>query len=375
MIVDNPLPAEIKVNEMLLITEGSEFQSHPATLALPAQSGNFPFMLLGTPSKPGVLVIVGYKVEILSITSIVRLHEPITVEVTPPLPILRLASTLPRVASGNGFEEDSVSLFTSANLYHGHCCNGKLILQNAGHVDITKLDIEVKHPKEKKISLDHDVVQSSLPLLAGDTLSVDVVIMPAESWKYVVDKELVEVSLTIKYSCDDGTATIDYNREISWVTYVKVMPSVHFSNFRFSEVERQPTCLLLTCDAMNATTLSMTITCEVQLPQQYESHLATTSSTSSLTLGSKKCEQLEIMFPRLLLPPPTEWRRKLEDVYQDLICDSLHLQWRLTDTSYNGVAYIHDINITPQVSDIRIFSNYSALWYVIYVTTFHPWKL
>jgi len=42
-----------------LITEGTEFEAHPATLALPSESGSFPFMLLGTPTKPGKLQIKG----------------------------------------------------------------------------------------------------------------------------------------------------------------------------------------------------------------------------------------------------------------------------------------------------------------------------
>ena len=41
------------------MTEGIHFEAFPATLALPAESGSFPFMLLGTPQTAGTLVIKG----------------------------------------------------------------------------------------------------------------------------------------------------------------------------------------------------------------------------------------------------------------------------------------------------------------------------
>ena len=63
----------------------------------------------------------GYKVEILCITNTVFLPTPITVEVIPALPILKLTSTLPRAPNAVGFDHDNIqTLFTSANLYHGH---------------------------------------------------------------------------------------------------------------------------------------------------------------------------------------------------------------------------------------------------------------
>ena len=90
---------------------------------------------------------------------------------------------------------------------------------------------------EKNVVFNDVVVQSSLPLPPGETISIDVVIMPEESWMFCTNKDKLEVSVTINYSCEEDTSDV-YNREASWVTYVKVMPSLEFSNVTFSELER-----------------------------------------------------------------------------------------------------------------------------------------
>lgn len=68
-------------------------------------------------------VYKGYKVEVLGIANTVLLPTPITIEVTPMLPVLKLSSTLPRApnaSSQNPEDKHYQTLFTSANLYRGH---------------------------------------------------------------------------------------------------------------------------------------------------------------------------------------------------------------------------------------------------------------
>ena len=57
----------------MLLTDGVDFKAVPATLALPAQSGSYPFMLLGTPEQPGQLNIKG----IICFGSFFRHHNPL----------------------------------------------------------------------------------------------------------------------------------------------------------------------------------------------------------------------------------------------------------------------------------------------------------
>ena len=42
-----------------LMTEGTEFESYPTSLTLPAESGPFPVKIMGLPKKPGQLTVIG----------------------------------------------------------------------------------------------------------------------------------------------------------------------------------------------------------------------------------------------------------------------------------------------------------------------------
>ena len=68
-------------------------------------------------------IFAGYKVEVLGISNTVYLPKPISVEVTPIMPILKLSSTLPRAPNASSLNTEDKhyqTLFTSANLYRGH---------------------------------------------------------------------------------------------------------------------------------------------------------------------------------------------------------------------------------------------------------------
>lgn len=356
MVVDNPLPAEIKVNNMTLLTEGMQFEAFPATLALPAQSGAFPFMLLGTPNQPGSLKLKGYKVEVLGIVNTVLLPEPINVEVTPLLPILKLSSTLPRAPSASSLnpeDENYQTLFTSANLYRGHSCSGKVILENAGKVPITKLDIKLKKLREHNIVFDADYVKTRLPLLPEESLHLDVTIMPENSWKLFNNQDKIEAALIISYSCEEGEVN-GYMREISWVTYVKVMPSLEFSNYSILEIERHPSCCMICFDAVNMTSVAMNVTYEVIIENKnldISSHV-NCFGKRHLELLPKKKTSCEVHFPRLTLPPPVMKIKTMEDEYQAFIRSSVCLHWILSDTNYSGVTYLQNIQVTPAMTTI-----------------------
>jgi len=80
-------------------------------------------------------------------------------------------------------------------------------------------------------------VEDKLPLAPGDSIHLDVVIMPEDSWKFYNNQDKVETMLIISYSCEQGEVG-GYTREICWVTTIKVMPSLEFSNLELFQMER-----------------------------------------------------------------------------------------------------------------------------------------
>ena len=80
-------------------------------------------------------------------------------------------------------------------------------------------------------------VTEKLPLQPGDSIHLDVVIMPEDSWKLYNNQDKIEPMLIMSYSCQEGEEG-GYTREISWVTVIKVMPSLEFSNLELFEIER-----------------------------------------------------------------------------------------------------------------------------------------
>ena len=87
------------------------------------------------------------------------------------------------------------------------------------------------------VIFNEEQVQKQLPLAPGDSIHLDVVIMPEASWKLYNNKDKIETMLIMSYSCEEGEQG-GYTREIYWVTIIKVMPSLEFSNLELFEIER-----------------------------------------------------------------------------------------------------------------------------------------
>ena len=82
-------------------------------------------------------------------------------------------------------------------------------------------------------------LEQQLPISPGDSATLDVQIMPAEAWKLHCQTDKVETSLIVRYSGskEEDKKVEEYEREICWVTYVKVMPSLQLLKFELNEIE------------------------------------------------------------------------------------------------------------------------------------------
>ena len=120
----NPLPFELFVSNMRLLTNGVVFESLPESITLPAESGPIAVTLAGTPKEIGDLEILGFITHTLGVKSNCRLrsmdgmpHPQYSVEVVPSLPKIDVATSLPQTASFSSGENIVTS--ASISLYGG----------------------------------------------------------------------------------------------------------------------------------------------------------------------------------------------------------------------------------------------------------------
>lgn len=120
----NPLPFELHVSNMRLLTNGIVFESIPESITLPAESGPIAVTLAGTPKEVGELEILGFSTHCLGVKSNVRLkhmegmpHPQYSVEIVPNLPKISVETSLPQTATFSSGE----NIVTSAtiSLYGG----------------------------------------------------------------------------------------------------------------------------------------------------------------------------------------------------------------------------------------------------------------
>lgn len=128
----NPLPFELHVSNMRLLTNGVVFESIPESITLPAESGPIAVTLAGRPKEIGDLEILGFSTHTLGVKSNCRLrymegmvHPQYTVEVVPALPRIEVATSLPQTASFSS--GDNIVTSASISLYGGERCSIILI--------------------------------------------------------------------------------------------------------------------------------------------------------------------------------------------------------------------------------------------------------
>lgn len=138
----NPLPFEMIVDDMSILTNGISFQSSRETVTLPAQSVS-QITLQGRPIEVGQLEIQGYTTRTLGVKSNCRLkhlHDrnfPIhyLVDVVPPLPEISVKTSLPQSSANikcpsGQLNSDFVVLKTNLMLYDGETSQCTVTISN-----------------------------------------------------------------------------------------------------------------------------------------------------------------------------------------------------------------------------------------------------
>ncbi|XP_076645685.1 trafficking protein particle complex subunit brun isoform X2 [Halictus rubicundus] len=178
----NPLPFELHVSNMRLLTNGVVFESIPESITLPAESGPIAVTLAGRPKEVGDLEILGFSTHTLGVKSNCRLrymegmvHPQYTVEVVPALPRIDVATSLPQTASFSS--GDNIVTSASISLYGGESAECTVTITNSGQVPIETIEISVQSTldaitESTIFKWNNDNLTKQLPLQPGTSASL-----------------------------------------------------------------------------------------------------------------------------------------------------------------------------------------------------------
>ncbi|XP_062043934.1 trafficking protein particle complex subunit 9 isoform X2 [Lepus europaeus] len=340
LMVYNPMPFELRVENMGLLTSGVEFESLPAALSLPAESGLYPVTLVGVPQTTGTITVNGYHTTVFGVVSDCLLdHLPgiktsgSTVEVIPALPRLQISTSLPRSAhSLQPSSGDEISTNVSMQLFNGETQQLIVTLENIGLEPLETLEVTSKllPTKEKlygdflswkleetlaqfplqpgqaatftvtiKASLDFSCQEGLLQDLSDDGISVSgfplsspfrQVVRPRAEGKPANPTEggragdpghghgkTLEAILNFKYSGGPGHVE-GYYRNLALGLHVQVEPSVFFTRVSTLPATSTRQCHLL-LDVFNSTEQELTVSAR---------------SNEELVLRAGECQRMAI---------------------------------------------------------------------------------
>ncbi|TKS88669.1 Trafficking protein particle complex subunit 9 NIK- and IKBKB-binding protein [Collichthys lucidus] len=351
LMVYNPMPYELRVENMGLLTSGVEFESLPAALSLPAESGLYPVTLVGVPRTAGNITVNGYHTSVFGVTSDCLLEglagvktSGCLVEVIPSLPRLQLSTSLPRSAyAPSPMTKEELSSTVSVQLFNGETQQLTITLDNIGSEDIESLELTSKivSTKEKVfgefVSWDLEEALSHLPLKPGQavTLTVSIkvkldfsgqesllqdlnddgisvtglpissplrqVLKPRAETKTVSSEsgkaeyshvKTLEAVLNFKYSGGAGKVE-GYYRELSLGVHVDLEPSVFFTRVSTLPATSTRQCHLL-LDIFNPTEHELTVSAK---------------KNQDLVLHASECQRMAIQVDKFdfeSLPQPDQ---------------------------------------------------------------------
>ncbi|XP_022916295.2 protein brunelleschi [Onthophagus taurus] len=146
----NPLPFELRVSNMRLLTGGIVFESIPETVVLLPDSPTH-LTLNGTPKENGELEILGYSTHTLGVKSNCRLKHmkrflpKYIIEVIPALPIVEVKTSLPQSATFSTFQNfENVVTSASVSLYNGESSECVITFTNMGNVPIEMMEVSIQ---------------------------------------------------------------------------------------------------------------------------------------------------------------------------------------------------------------------------------------
>ncbi|XP_015929032.1 trafficking protein particle complex subunit 9 [Parasteatoda tepidariorum] len=393
--VFNPLPFELKVTHMGLLADDIPFESFPACLSLPAESGPYPVNLLGTPLNSGELQILGYTTHVLGVKNNCRLKDIssikqpyFSVDVIPKLPQVQVSTSLPKASMFSSLGDTSfVVISATTTLYSGVSQECTVTVSNTGKVPIEWLEISM-HSKLKKetehsfFTWSKENIDSQLPIPVGSaasfTLYINAIgdfICPINSKEeqshctkisgfpslrnfpeHVLTK-VIEAVLQIQYSGGPGMEA-GYCRRCAIALTVEVLSSILITKWDVIPSEI-PTHCYLVLDIQNSTAYEMEViytsnkrilieahdVCRVPVPVERCPLSVMSASFGDIWSSMDICGHLW----KNMEDPHDQKKAKLFAACRDHLVNLVDLQWTLPSLEISGQASISEISWTDDM--------------------------
>lgn len=194
----NPLPFELKVSNMRLLTSGIVFESIPETVLLSSDAPTS-VTLNGVSKETGELEILGYSTHTLGVKSNCRLKDmtnflpSYSIDVIPALPTMEIKTSLPQSATFSSFQNfESVVTSASISLYNGESTECTITLTNTSQVPIEMLEVSIQTVLESCLQdqifkWSQENLESQLPLLPNATASLTLYLYSAANFLALTD--------------------------------------------------------------------------------------------------------------------------------------------------------------------------------------------
>ncbi|GAB6019419.1 hypothetical protein CHUAL_001000 [Chamberlinius hualienensis] len=242
--VYNPLPFELRVTNMGLLPDGIAFETFPACLSLPAESGPFPVNLLGTPRSTGELLLLGYTTHVLGVKSNCRLKDishfkkpNFIIDVVPALPRVEVVTSLPKSPTATTTSTPETAI--NVSLFAGESCECTIHLMNTGNEDVELVEVFLESKLDKEMEKDFclwnlEDLSSQLPLKSSDSASLNIIITAVGDFIAAAKEAMDEASSTVS-DCASLTSTpskTKTNRAGSLTSFGSSRSSFAYSSLR-----------------------------------------------------------------------------------------------------------------------------------------------
>ncbi|KAF9799525.1 hypothetical protein SFRURICE_018712 [Spodoptera frugiperda] len=187
MKLTNPLPFELKVSNMRLLTSGVVFESIPETIILAPDSPTT-VNLHGTPKEVGELQILGYSTHTLGVKSNCRLKNmptphkfpaSYTIEVIPSLPTITIETIVAPSGNAHLSSVENVGSTTNISLFNGESTDCSIRITNTSNVSIEHLELAIQSNMDSQLQskvfqYSNEDIQSLLPIPPNETATITI---------------------------------------------------------------------------------------------------------------------------------------------------------------------------------------------------------
>ncbi|KAI8439529.1 hypothetical protein MSG28_013279, partial [Choristoneura fumiferana] len=413
-LLTNPLPFELKVSNMRLLTSGIVFESIPETIVL-APDTPTTVNLHGTPKEVGELQILGYSTHTLGVKSNCRLKSmpmpnkfpaSYTIEVIPSLPTITIETTVAPSGNLNSPSEDNVGSVTNISLYNGESTECTMQITNTSNVPIEYLDLAIQSNTDtqlqsKVFQWSNDEIQSQLPIVPNGTAVISMKLYGEADFLDlggVGGENMFPNSLTSNYPSRVGSPVPNAqtslptqssnpqtslssglvpNRNLSgsfrssnshttnWSAPISVMPPsrgrqietqviIRYSGGKGKEMHCRQSSLQINLELLP----SVSITHWDVLPAEIDGVPLRTQQKRILIESREAC-RVPVPLPRCPFRAPASRqeevrgrRRQLELMCSEHITNNVALSWRLMQSDISGKASVKGITLSQAMMDI-----------------------